>query len=242
VQNQLVHPTTLFTWVNDWSPLLTLLSTLVLLVVTVWLAYLTKVLAAFAKTTEELSRVAVAVAEASTEVRFEVEPRISSDLNDLPEVQELQRKQNSGKASPTDYVDITDDMVQRVRVWREIVLTCKGATVDVHGLRLTSVGAFSVGSGIQKLPRDLYRPDVELISTETLPRTCRAGQVVRFEVRDRPIGEPLASFDAIVSYAFGNGAIRTREVTWSALGHGAPRSDEVSWPPGTRSSPVDSSG
>ena len=58
VQDQRVHSGTVIKWVNDWGPLITLSSAVVLAGVTAWLAYLTMILARSARTAAADARVA----------------------------------------------------------------------------------------------------------------------------------------------------------------------------------------
>lgn len=220
LQDQRVYLATVTTWVADWGPFITLLSTVLLAAITAWLAYLTKVMADSARTSAEQSRVAaeaslssVAVAEASLDVQFSVEPVINFTLDELEGL--FHELESEGMGRDTE---LTPDLFRRISTWGEVALTCQGATVNLHGLQLTGVSVQDpthTDSDAQVGTHTVYDDGVELASTETLPRLCHKGETVRFEVTDRPVGERLAEFSASVSYAVGNGPVRAREVHWT---------------------------
>jgi hypothetical protein len=220
VQNQQVHSTTVIKWVNDWGPLITLLSTVLLAAVAAWLTYVTAAMAASAEMSAEQSRLAaeaslssVVAAEASIDVRFDVNPvRVST----VGQVEGM--LQGLGSAGSRRDTGLTPELMRAITVWQEVALTCRGATVSVHGLDLAFIGVQDPLRPDSKLRRVIsgvsYDPGIELIPTERLPRLCHTGDTVRFEVKDRPVGERLAEIHANVSYAFGNGPVLTQEVHW----------------------------
>jgi hypothetical protein len=220
VQNQQVHSTTVLKWANDWGPLITLLSSVLLVAVTACLAYVATAMAASARKSAEQSRIAaeaslssVAAAEASIEVQFDVNPvRVST-------VGQMERMlHGQGSAGLRRDAELTPELMRAITVWQEVALTCRGATVSLHGLDLTFIGVQDPLRPDSKLRRVIsgvsYDPGIELTPTERLPRLCHTGETVRFEVKDRPVGERLAEFHANVSYAFGKGPVRTQEVHW----------------------------
>jgi hypothetical protein len=221
MQNQQVDSTTVIKWVNDWGPLITLLATVLLTAVTASLVYVTKTMAASAQTSAEQCRLAaeaslssVAAAEASIDVQFDVNPVRVSTVGQMEGM-------IHGLGSPGLHrrdTELTSELMRAITVWQEVALTCRGATVSLHGLQLTFIGVQDPLRPDSKLRRVIsgvsYDPGIELTPTERLPRVCHTGNTVRFEVKDRPVGERLAEFHASVSYAFGNGPIRTQEVPW----------------------------
>jgi hypothetical protein len=73
-----VHSGAVIKWASDWGPLITLLSAAVLVLVTGWLAYVTKQMADSARIAAEQSRIAaeasVAAIEAGIDVNFDFTP------------------------------------------------------------------------------------------------------------------------------------------------------------------------
>jgi hypothetical protein len=206
-------------WVEDWGPLITLSSTVVLAVITAVLVYLTKVMADSARTAATQSRIAaeaslasVAAAEAAVDVAFDVEPLMTTTVKEMEDASELLSAAGMGR----DEV-ITPALWAKLLSWREVKLTCRGNTVSLHGLILSEVtteepATSGAASGIKMsvgTPHGLQLP-----TTEALPRLMHVGEAVIFDVPDRPAGEALEGFRASVLYAFGNGAIRRREVEW----------------------------
>jgi hypothetical protein len=220
VQNQQVHSTTAIKWVNDWGPLITLLSSVLLAAVAAWLTYVTSAMAASALTSAEQSRLAaeaslssVAAAEAAIEVQFDVNPVRASKVGQMEGM-----LHGLGSAGLRRDTELTPELMRAVTVWQEVALTCRGAAVSLHGLDLTFIGVQDPLRPDSKLRRVIsgvsYDPGIELTPTERLPRLFYTGETVRFEVKDRPVGERLAEFHANVSYAFGSGPVRTQEVHW----------------------------
>ena len=98
-----------------------------------------------------------------------------------------------------------------------IAVTCCGATVNLHGLRLTYIGVQVEPSSQSKgraVRGEGYSDDTDLTTTEELPRLLHAGETVRFDVNDRAVGERLVELHAAVSYGFGDSPVRTRQVRW----------------------------
>ncbi|PTR44718.1 hypothetical protein C8K38_103215 [Rhodococcus sp. OK611] len=205
---------------NDWDPLIILVSTVALTAITGYYAYLTRSLASSARTAAEQSRIAaeaslssVAVAEASVDVQFDVEPGMRATLGQVRQL--LSRLELEG-LRPDDAVD---DSLAKVTSWQNLLLTCRGATVTVHGLKLTYVFVQNpdptdshVVSGIGTYYDEMGLTPTE---TETLPRLCHAGETVQFEVKDRTAGEQLVEIRVAISYSFGNGPVRAREANWT---------------------------
>jgi hypothetical protein len=189
----------------------------VLAAITAWLAYLTKVMADGARTAAEQSRIAaeaslssVAAAEASIDVRFDVEPVMGSTVG------ELRRAISDLEASGiTGDDEVTPELMAKVTAWRILQLTCRGATVSVHGLRVTyiSVQDRADNPRLTKITGRSY--DMALAPSGELPRLCHAGESIEFAMSDRPFDELLAEVGTTVLYAIGNGPIREREATWS---------------------------
>jgi hypothetical protein len=114
------------------------------------LAYLTKVMGASARTSAEQSRIAaeaslasVAVAEASVDVQFDLRPEklVPRQFNAGPElVRELESLGMIEASRPDGPYTVPVEYLELQLGWRTVVLTCRGATVSVHGLRVTLVG------------------------------------------------------------------------------------------------------
>lgn len=203
-------------WMNDWDPLIVLVSTVALTAITGYYAYLTRSMASSARTAAEQSRIAaeaslssVAVAEASVDVQFDVKPGMLTTLGDVRQL--LSRLESEG-SRPDDTVSFSE-----ITSWKNLLLTCRGATVTVHGLKLTYVSVQNPDPTDSNVVSSTgtYYEDMDLIPTENLPRLCHAGETVQFEVKDRSAGENLAEIRATISYSFGNGPVRAREANWT---------------------------
>lgn len=205
-------------WVETWGPLVTLMSTVALAVVTGWLAYVTMAMANTAKEAAEQSRIAaesslaaVAAAEAAVDVRFDLEPLRTSTAGEMLQAAEL--LQLGGLKSDDE---VPDEFFSRILAWRAVRLTCRGATVNVHAVKVTSVtiqDRSDQDSRIQKSTTSVR--DIELAGSDELPRLCHVDEVLEFDVVGRPPGEKLVEVIGAVSYSFGAGAIRQREVKWT---------------------------
>lgn len=203
-------------WVEIWGPLVTLCSTVGLAIVTGWLAYVTKAMADSARSAAEQSRIAaeaslasVAAAEASVDVRFDLEPNQTSTKGALEHA--LQILELAG--SPD--MALSPDFFSKISKWTGARLTCVGATVTVHAFRIAAVTVqepHKSDADIQKTTTSYA--DVELETLQPLPRLCHASEVLSFEVLGRSAGEDIHQIEGVVSYSFGTGSIREREVTW----------------------------
>lgn len=217
-------------WVETWGPLVTLASTVILAVITGWLAYLTKVMADSAREAAEHSRVAaeaslatVAAAEASVDVRFSAEPKIYSTAGEMRRAVEILQSGGLGAKDP-----ITPDFFSTISTWRAIRLSCVGATVTVHGLRLVSATVqdrVAPDGDVTTTRSTTVHYDETLACVDELPRLYHAGESTEFTVPSRPAGEDLIEMTAMVSYSFGTGSIRDREVRWSKKREPKPRVD-----------------
>lgn len=205
-------------WVETWGPLVTLASTVVLAGITAWLAHLTKVMADGARTAAEQSRIAaeaslssVAAAEASVDVRFDVAPVMGSTVGELERA--VRGLEASGMSRDDEF---TPEMMAKITAWRSVHLTCRGATVSVHGLKVTYIGVqedTGDDTNLQMISGRSY--DMVLAPSDDLPRPCHSGETIEFEVPDRPLDEQIVEIATTVLYAFGNGPIREREAKWT---------------------------
>ncbi|WP_067949603.1 hypothetical protein [Agromyces sp. NDB4Y10] len=181
---------------------LTLASTLVLVIVTGWYAWLTKSLASSAKTSADSARDAaehaaksVAVAEASVDVRFECVP----SSGPLPDHKSI-----------------------------GVFLWCRGATVYVHGVSMHELTRRLESSANEIRSEIVFwtRDGEHAVSTDSkaqLPALVHAGEKLDFITRadDFSPGFRLGPEDRIdsiviqVQYSFdGVGPVRQREVSW----------------------------
>lgn len=204
-------------WVETWDSFITLLSSLILAAITAWLAWLTKKMAASAKEAATQSRIAaqaslasVAAAEASVDVRFDVEPYLSSTAGKMRKALEILLEGGLKSGAP-----VTPGLLEKISAWNKVKLTCRGATVTVHALTVTKVVTSErsdPGSKIQKT--NTTHQDIELRCLDELPRLCHANETIEFTVPDRTEDEGLVEFTATLAYSFGAGSVRQREVKW----------------------------
>lgn len=221
-------------WVATWGPLVTLSSTVLLAAITAWLAYLTKVMADSAQKAAEQSRIAaeaslasVAAAEASIDVRFDVEPYITSTAGETRRALEILEL---GGLNLDD--EVPAGFFSKISAWRGVRLTCRGATVTVHGLKVTYVSVEDRSDPDSNFTKTTgTSQDLELVCTDDLPRLCHVNEVIEFQVPDRPVDEALVEFTTVLSYSFGAGPVRQREMKWrkppEAKHHRADERDDV---------------
>jgi hypothetical protein len=204
-------------WVTTWGPLVTLSSTVLLAIVTAWLAYVTKVMADSAKDAAVQSRIAaeaslasVAAAEASVDVRFDAQPSMGATAGEM--LRAVEMLQLGGLRGEDE---VPPDFFPKVSTWRGVRLTCRGATVTVHGLRLVGVSVQDQKRSDSTVFHTASETcDIELVCVEDLPRMAHTDEVLNFQVENRTTGEEVVGFTARVSYSFGIGEVRAREVTW----------------------------
>ncbi|WP_148077129.1 hypothetical protein [Nocardioides aurantiacus] len=201
-------------WVKDWGPLITLASTVILAGITAWLAILTKFMANSAgkaaehsKTAAEASAASVAATEAAIDVNFDVVPRMGSTVGEITRM--LNVLESAGLSMDAE---VTPKLMDSMTAWRDVDLTCRGATVNVHGLTITFIYLRDPDSESRVVRGQ--SENLELQAGVELPRLCHAGEIISFEVPERPIDEDLDGFKGEVSYSFGTGAIRVRQVEW----------------------------
>jgi hypothetical protein len=245
-----VYQATVGQWVNDWGPLLTLSAGVLLAAITAWYAYLTKQIADSARTSAEQSRIAaeaslssVAAAEASIDVHFDVESA-GLDSKQRGELREALKKQETMLLRREAEINLrTREGIAKWRALlsitslRAVTLTCRGATVSVHGFRFTYIDVAPDppwphrGSRLRLMLRPPYHryyyDGLALLPTEALPRLFHAGETVHFKLQDWPLDKRpeegrLIGFGGTVSYSFGNGPLRRREVTWTEPSTPAP--------------------
>lgn len=204
-------------WLATWDSLITLVSSLILAAITAWLAWITKNMAASAKEAATQSRIAaqaslaaVAAAEASVDVRFEVEPSFSSTVDKVRKAIEIMQV---GGMDPTDPVPA--GLFEKVSAWTRVRLICRGATVTVHALKVTGIATVEpTQAGAEIRTYTSTGKDIKLTCLDELPRLCHANETIEFSVPDRAEDEGLVEFTAILSYSFGTGSVREREVKW----------------------------
>lgn len=217
LEDQLMNSDVIVNWVGTWGPLVTLSSTVILAAITAWYAYLTKVIADSSKKSAEQSRIAaeaslasVAAAEASVDVRFDVEPSMTSTAGEMR--QALDELVEHGELDLGDVV--STGLLSRLSAWRGVRLICRGATVTVHGLKVTYVSVVDSEPDSKIRATTGKYQDVELVCRDDLPRLCHVSEAIEFEVPNRPAGEVLDEFTTVLSYSFGVGPVRQREVKW----------------------------
>lgn len=204
-------------WVGTWGPLVTLASTIALAAITAWYAYLTKVIANSSEKSAEQSRIAaeaslasVAAAEASVDVRFDVEPSISSTADEMRRA--LEKLVDEGGLGPSDEVSM--EHLSKSLTWTGVQLICRGATVTVHGLKVTYVSVLESPPDSKIKSTTGQHQDVELVCHVDLPRLCHVSEAIEFDVPNRHAGEVLDAFTTVLSYSFGVGPVRQRELKW----------------------------
>lgn len=126
LEDRLMNADAVIIWVATWGPLVTLSSTVLLAAITAWLAYLTKVMADSAQKAAEQSRIAaeaslasVAAAEASIDVRFDVEPYITSTAGETRRALEILEL---GGLNLDD--EVPAGFFSKISAWRGVRLTC----------------------------------------------------------------------------------------------------------------------
>lgn len=204
-------------WVNSWGPLITLVSTVVLALITGWLAYLTKVMADSANESATQARIAaeatlasVAVAEATVSIKFDVRAIFGSTVGALE--RRLEDLVSDGMSGDEE---VTQELLQGITAWTNIQLTCRGNTVTVRGLSLTSVTLRDKPDDGAVRVYTTTHHEVPLASAESLPRIFHEDESLTFDVEGRSTGEDLVSFKTLVQYSIGDGPVRVREVEWT---------------------------
>jgi hypothetical protein len=202
-------------WVSDWGPLVTLASTVLLLGVTGWYAWLTKRVAdasrdaaAHAKTAAEATLASVSAAEATIEVKFRVEPILGSTVGGVLRL--LEEASHAGDLRADEVV--TRGMLARYMRLTDIKLVCEGATVHVHGCRLDSLSWPQNEDGTHTLTETLR---VLLSPRDDQPRRLHRGESMHFLPPERPVGEHVTSMRCTVYYSFdGTESRYERIATW----------------------------
>jgi len=161
--------------IRDWGPLLT---TIILVGITGWYAYLTKELAAAArdsaqssKEAAEATKSALAATIATVNVAFRLSPSYGSGPNADPEEDQL--------------------------LFSGVELTCDGATVFVRGMTLHSASwPLGPGDSIQTL---FLEP---LYTGRELPARLHRGETARFQLPDRQRrNRSVSGLEATVYYS-----------------------------------------
>ncbi|CPU35576.1 Uncharacterised protein [Mycobacteroides abscessus] len=208
------------TWVATWGPLATLVSTVALAAITAWYAILTKSLARSARDSAdqarlaaEASRTSAAATEASVDVQFDLVPGRQSTAGEMRWL-----LTDLTARGMRDDEEVTPDLLAKVMAWRQVLVTCRGATVTVHGFDLSYVAVDdppSADSSVRRSRVTTFDEGYELQSAVPLPRLCHSGESIRFDISGRPVGELVSQIRGVVHYSIGNGPKRGRQAKWS---------------------------
>ncbi len=214
-------------WVSNWSPLITLISTITLLVVTGWYAHLTKRVAAaneasakHAKTAAESSLAAVAASEAAVDVSFEMHPSLKGTVRSMRKL--LEASVADGLSPDTE---LSTELLAPFMGLGGVTLTCTGSTIYVHGCQLRSIGraaenaAYVVSSEMSP---------VSLKSSAATPVRLHKGESVNFDIDGEESAERVAHLAATIIYSFSEaGQQFERKLEWRNR-RNSPRSGDPS--------------
>lgn len=203
------------TWVAEWGPLVTLASTVVLLGVTAWYAWLTKRVAdasrdaaVHAKIAAQASLASVSAAEAAIPVTFRLEPASSGTAGGLRKLLE--------KATKTGNIEndqpVTQEMLASFMRLNEVGLVCEGSTVYVHGCQLDTLSVPQNEDGSHIATETVQAP---LEPGDSSPRRLHKGESMTFRIPERPTGERVTAMSCTISYSFdGTQGRFERKVHW----------------------------
>jgi hypothetical protein len=213
-------------WVQDWGPLITLASAVLLTVATGILVWVTwkmaqgaKDAAEFSKTAAQASLASVAAIQASIPVELTMRVRYVASIENISEV--------FGDDEPTDPdIDLNDAIKQITGIG----IRCDGGTVYIHGGRITRV--IRDVTGVETLDQDGHLVPVEGRVSEAqttrielvssfflLPHQLHRDETILFDVNSFRPGEPVTGLNAIIDYSFDGGTIvQHRQTTWDYYG------------------------
>jgi hypothetical protein len=205
------------TWVDDWGPLISLASTVLLLGVTAWYAVLTKKVAdasrdaaVQARIAAQASLAAVSAAEAAIEVMFKLAPTRGSTVGDLA----TSLKEAAGSGEIGNDQPMTIGMLADYTRLATIGLVCEGSTVYVHGCRLETLSLPRTEDGSHVMSETI-RVRAPMESVGPAPRRLHNGESMAFRAPERSVGERYAAMSCTVSYSFDGAEGRfERLVSW----------------------------
>jgi hypothetical protein len=197
-------------------------TTVALLAVTGWYATLTRRIAeantqaaAHAETAAKASLAAVAAAEASVDVAFDVEPRLHTTLG---EVQALIERVTAEGMSPE--AEATSMLRPLMRLGG-VDLLCQGAAVFVHECRLDAIerdvsDRSEPASGLRVRATETVSERVDLTPRDQLPRRLHKGESVAFSLPHEVPGDQVVRIDVTLLFSFSDsGKTYERRLDWS---------------------------
>lgn len=205
-------------WIEEWGPLIGLASTVMLLFVTAWYAFLTKRMAdagrdaaRHAETAAKASMASVAATQASAEVTFSVEPGFESTVGELSDF--LEQSIESGGLDAEN--DVTIAMIKPAMRVSAISIVNNGATVYVHDCQLKQVT--HPDQGRSNALSTVY-VDTDLSAKgASRPVHLHKGEGMRLSVPQGIIEPNIVHLELVVLYSFDGGdATYRRAASWSA--------------------------
>jgi hypothetical protein len=202
-------------WVQDWGPLIALVSAVLLTLVTAWLAWVTmrmakgaKDAAEYSKTAAQASLASAAAMQASVSVEFTLSPVAVTSLGKV--VDFLKDEVAKGFLRGDEEADLR--MLDSIVAIKEITLGCDGSAVYIHGALVTEIC------------QEAARWDtIECRATNTvlaeasvaLPYRLHKGESLSFNVAGFQPGERVVRITAIIDYSFdGQNDVHQRLVVW----------------------------
>lgn len=202
-------------WVQDWGPLVTLISAVLLALVTAWLAWVTTRIAKGAKDAAKYSEIAAkssfesaAAIRASAPVEFTLGISRVTKTDKMLGVLNDMISENAARAR--EQTDIR--WFNSTWVIDGLELRCDGSAVYIHGGRIVEIY------------REVARHDIEceatrvvLVDSVALPRRLHKGEILRFGVDCFQPGEQVVGMTIIIDYSFdGQNTVHQRLVAWHA--------------------------
>ena len=205
-------------WIQDWGPLVTLGSAVLLTLVTAWLAWVTmrmakgaKDAAEYSKTAAEASLASAAAMQASVSVEFTLSPlRAAKNVGTMRKFLE----DEIAKGFLRDDEEADTRMLDSILAITGIRLQCDGSAVYIHAGRVAEI----CREGEREGRIDCSATNIVLAtSSVALPHRLHKGESLSFGVVGFQPGERVVRITAVIDYSFdGQTAVNQRLVSWRA--------------------------
>ena len=204
-------------WVQDWGPLLTLISAVLLTLVTAWLAWVTtrmakgaKDAAEYSKTAAQASLASAAAIQASASVEFTLAPLPVTNIGKMLEL--LKDMVAKDVSRGRDDVDVR--WFDPIMAIKRIGLRCDGSAVYIHGGRIIEI--CREGRRIDSIECEATQIAL-LAASVVLPYRLHKGESLAFGVAGFQPGERIVRITAFIDYSFDDrSAMYQRLVIWNA--------------------------